>query len=160
MYYFQEEKRLNKISVESRVRKDRESPANVHQDNQNTVRCFWWQTSHQLQHHHYNLTLWFFLSDPLSLHWPEERLPICVQPGAVPWIFLDFCQHDCSTFHPRSRFVLKKYKSKTNICVTLSHWFSLYSRIRTTDEFVASVRTHFKLVIMYSNPGYLRTIKL
>lgn len=41
----------------------------------------------------------------LSLSRAKERLPVHVQPGAVPGVLLDLCQLDGSSFHPGSRFV-------------------------------------------------------
>lgn len=49
--------------------------------------------------HHFNHS--FFV---LSLSWAKERLPVHVQPGAVPGVLLDLRQLDGSALHPGSRF--------------------------------------------------------
>ncbi len=88
---FQQEEKINRISVESRVRKDRESNWALHP-----------QTSVLATLATFLLNFLCFFSLPRA----EERLLVHVQPGAVPGILLDLCQHDGSTLHSRSRFVL------------------------------------------------------
>ena len=97
--FFQEEEKINKISVESRVRKDRESHcALCYLPNITSQKYFSCVSNISISYLSYIL---LFLSVP----WAEEGLLVYVQPGAVPGILLDLCQHDRSTLHSWSRFV-------------------------------------------------------
>lgn len=112
LFSSQEEEKMSKISVESRVRQDRElylAFGNCKKINlldklipapSLLTMCI---NIYSFSGISWVIAVIFMCS--FSLPRSKERLLVHVQPGTVLGIFLDLCQHDCSTFYSWSRFV-------------------------------------------------------